>query len=37
MKNGRMVEIKDRGHGFIDTMTAEVAATLRNFLDAKSV
>ena len=37
MQNGRMVEIKDRGHGFIDTMTDDFAATLRAFFDAESV
>lgn len=34
MQNGRMVEIKDRGHGFIDTMTKPFADVLRGFLDA---
>lgn len=37
MQNGRMHEIKDRGHGFIDTMTAEFGAILREFLDAAEV
>ncbi|MDA0367611.1 MAG: alpha/beta hydrolase [Proteobacteria bacterium] len=37
MKNGRVFEIKDRGHGFIDTMTAEFAKTLRGFLDVETV
>ncbi len=37
LQNGRMHEIKDRGHGFIDTMTAEFGAILRNFLDAPEV
>ena len=31
--NGRQIDLP-RGHGFLDTMTAEVAATLRSFLDA---
>ena len=37
MQNGRMVNIKDRGHGFIDTMTNDFAQTLRDFLDTDSV
>ncbi len=36
MQNGRMVEIKDRGHGFIDTMTDDFAGILRDFLDSET-
>jgi len=37
IQNVRMVEIKDRGHGFIDTMTDDFAQTLRDFLDTDTV
>ena len=33
LRHGRQIDLP-RGHGFLDTMTAEVAATLSGFLDA---
>lgn len=33
LRNGRQIDLP-RGHGFLDSMTDEVAATLRGFLDA---
>jgi hypothetical protein len=33
LKNGRLLELPDWGHGFIDLHTAEAAALIRPFLD----
>jgi pimeloyl-ACP methyl ester carboxylesterase len=34
MQNGRIHDIPEMGHGFIDVMTPEIGALLREFLDA---